>query len=51
MNCGSAEARKGDLTFLRKKKEWLNFSNFQKILHLGKEMMKAAEEMVAVSQG
>jgi hypothetical protein len=36
---------------LGKKKERTNSSNSHKILHLGKEMMKAAEEMVAVSQG
>jgi hypothetical protein len=38
MNCGSAEARKGDLAFLRKKKEWMQLSNSRKILYLGKEM-------------
>jgi hypothetical protein len=36
---------------LGKKKEQMNLSNSHKILHLGKEMMKAAEEMVGVSQG
>lgn len=48
MNHGSAEVGKGDLAFLRKRKEGIWLSNSHKILYLGKEW--AVAELPAVSQ-
>ena len=48
MNHGSAEAGKGDLAFLRKRKEWIWLSDSRKILYLGKKW--AVAELPAVSQ-
>lgn len=48
MNHDSAEVGKGDLAFLRKRKEWIWLSNSHKILYLGKEWVVA--ELPAVFQ-